>query len=92
MDDIPEARRDSPRAAVQTAVPSRWLWLGSSLLGLMAVGALWYLIRPVATATEVKTEPALASVTEAAATPLAPATEPASGQVSPEAAAKQASL
>ncbi|MEL7502610.1 MAG: M15 family metallopeptidase [Cyanobacteria bacterium J06554_6] len=92
MDDIPEARRDSPRAAVQTAVPSRWLWLGSGLLGLMVVGALWYLIRPVATATEVKTEPALASVTEAAATPLVPAAETESGQVSPEAAAKQASL
>lgn len=56
VDDIPEARRD-PSTIASRAHPlrNRWLWIISVAVGLTGISAsvLGYLMRPVATATEV---------------------------------------
>ncbi|MEL6764286.1 MAG: M15 family metallopeptidase [Cyanobacteria bacterium J06607_6] len=61
LDDIPEARRDpSTLAPRQSALrlQNRWLWIAGAAVGLTAISAsvLGYLLRPVATATEVETD------------------------------------
>ena len=90
MDDIPEARRDpSVRTLRSQSLRNRWLWVAGAAVGLTALSAsvLGYLMRPVATATEVE------SVT---ADEVAPAVDPVARELAepdlgePAAAASQA--
>ncbi|MEO1592094.1 MAG: M15 family metallopeptidase, partial [Cyanobacteria bacterium J06632_22] len=91
----PEARRDPSAFAPRShPIQNRWLWVVIAAVGLTAVSAslLGYLMRPVATATEVETEPLPSTTLDpvAEAVPLAPDT-PSEAEVE-AAAVEQATL
>ncbi|MEO0541913.1 MAG: M15 family metallopeptidase [Cyanobacteria bacterium P01_A01_bin.105] len=107
LDDIPEARRDpSTLTPPRRPIQSRWLWITGAAIGLTAISAsvLGYLMRPIATATEVSAgaaaEPADSSDVEELAPTVSSLARSATAELdaasaamlSPEAAAERATM